>query len=659
MDGDVVARAAQARLDLTFRAAFDRAISGTLISGGDGIVLRANRALCAMLGHPARALDGAEIARIMHPDDPSPDKEAWSDLLQEEEDSFVIERRFLHAEGSVVPVELSVGMVRDSSADVTDFLIQVVEVSPGKRAHITAFERAEEQRRRSAAEQRALIQHAVFGIYRSSPDGRLLSVNPALVEMLGYSTEDELLAVNISSLFNNPDDLAGLIEAQAGDGGIIRAEPVWRRKDGGTITVRLYGRPVLGPQGGIECYEMFVEDVSEQRALEAQLRQSQKMDAVGRLAGGIAHDFNNLLTVILGEVEIAVMESEGEGHAIGAMERVGKAAERAGELTGQLLAFSRKQLVVPSIFSVNEVVEGIGRMIRRLVEEDVELQYHTDPDLGLVEADRTQMEQILVNLVVNARDSMPTGGVLTIETSNSLVSTTDAAMRPGLRPGRYVMLSVTDTGVGMSDEVKAHIFEPFFSTKDSKGTGLGLATCYSIVKQHGGYIDVESHEGSGTTIKVLLRPAEATAVPTPGPKRVAKPAPQGSETILVVEDEAPVQQIMTRMLVQAGYKVLAADGGEEALHILDDENQALDLVLTDVVLPGMGGREVAEGVGARRPNVRVLFVSGHTDDVILRRMVERRGTALLQKPFSYDELANAVREVLDGPHPTAAGAGRS
>jgi signal transduction histidine kinase len=385
---------------------------------------------------------------------------------------------------------------------------------------------------------------------------------------------------------------------------------------------------------------------TQQRRLEEQLIQSQKMEGIGRLAGGVAHDFNNLLTAILGYAELMEPQLEDEGLR-SELREIRLAGERAAALTRQLLAFSRRQVMQPRTLDLNTVVSDVKKMLARLIGEDVALVTRLDPALGSVEADPGQLEQVLMNLSVNARDAMPEGGTLTFETANAVLDADFAAVHPGALPGAYVVLTVTDSGTGMTDEVRGHAFEPFFTTKDKgKGTGLGLATAYGIVKQSGGYIMVESEAGRGTTFRIYLPRVEGTAV---GPKRTTSSslAPSGTETILLVEDEAGVRRLSLTVLETQGYVVLEAPSGDVALQVARSETGPIHLVVTDVVMPGMNGRELWDRLKVLRPDSRVLFMSGYTDDAIARHGVLEPGIAFLQKPFTPFSLAQKVREVLD------------
>ncbi|MBK8006295.1 MAG: response regulator [Gemmatimonadetes bacterium] len=397
------------------------------------------------------------------------------------------------------------------------------------------------------------------------------------------------------------------------------------------------------------AHGQLAERVEELRSMRAQFVHLQRMDAVGRLAGGVAHDFNNMLSVILAEADLARAQLSGEHPAAEAIDGIAAAGSRAAGLTRQLLAFSRRQLVAPSTFSVEEMVEAMVPMLRRLLGERVTITCHSEATAPLVRADRGQVEQVLLNLAVNARDAMPQGGRLAIEVANVTLDDSYAATRPEVAPGPYVMLVVSDTGQGMPDEVQAHIFEPFYTTKPSgEGTGLGLATCYGIVRQHGGHIAAYSEAGVGSTFRVYLPLAEGPVSGPPGP---APAETGGSEHLLVVEDDAALRDVATRILARLGYRVVTVGSAEEALALLEREELELDLVVTDVVLPGKTGRELAEALVERRRGLRVLFVTGYTGDVILQHRLLAQDVASLQKPYTAESLGRKVREVLDAPAP--------
>ncbi|MDO9123155.1 MAG: ATP-binding protein, partial [Deltaproteobacteria bacterium] len=385
----------------------------------------------------------------------------------------------------------------------------------------------------------------------------------------------------------------------------------------------------------------------EKAVLEDQLRQAQKVEAIGRLAGGIAHDFNNLLTIIKGNSQLSLMEIKRDDPLRENIEQVEKAADRAAALTRQLLAFSRRQVLEMRVLDLNTTLRDLEKMLRRVIGEDIGLVTFMAEDLGNVKADPGQMEQVIMNLAVNARDAMLKGGKLTIETTNVDLDENYARNHVAVTPGSYVMLSVSDTGVGMTPEVKAKLFEPFFTTKEKgKGTGLGLSTVYGIVKQSGGNIWVYSEPGQGTTFKIYL-PRVDEPLEEAGERVVQKELPCGGETILVVEDEEKVRQVTVQILTKNGYTVLEASHGDEAKQICEQHGGPIHLIVTDVVLPGMNGRELAESLASRYPGAKVLYMSGYTDNAIVHHGVLEKGLHFLQKPFNLEGLLRKVREVLD------------
>jgi len=511
-----------------------------------------------------------------------------------------------------------------------------------------ALRAAQEGLRRSEMNFRSLVTNAPYGICRCDSAGQLLDVNPALLTVLGYSSAQELVGKHLGALYADTHqwfELADHLRSSAPLNGLIVE---WKRKDGTGTVVRVSGRAVSDGNNG-RAFELFTEDVTERRALEQQLRQSQKMEAVGRLAGGIAHDFNNLLMVISGYSEFLLDRLGPEPALRGPAQEIASAAGRATSLTRQLLAFSRKQMLAPKVLDLNGVVTENLKMLTRVIGEDIDLVMVPAAGLGAVRADAGQMEQVIMNLAVNARDAMPSGGKLTIETSNVSLDDDYARFHAPLRPGDYVMLAISDTGLGMDSETQSHIFEPFFTTKGLKGTGLGLSTVYGIVKQSGGYIWVYSEPGKGTTFKIYLpRVAERAESPAQVASTAEPVATEpGTETILLVEDETNLRYLARQFLEKQGYRVIEAADGAVAMQIAVAHEGVIHLLLTDVIMPGMNGRELAQRVSEIRPNTKVLYMSGYTENVIGHNGTLDAGVRLLQKPFTLSSLKSKVREVLD------------
>jgi two-component system, cell cycle sensor histidine kinase and response regulator CckA len=405
---------------------------------------------------------------------------------------------------------------------------------------------------------------------------------------------------------------------------------------------------VRDESGRITEFIAFGQDTSARRDLEARLRQSQKMEAVGRLAGGVAHDFNNLLTVITGYSERLLMGLADDDPLRKGAEAIKRSADRAASLTQQLLAFSRRQIMATKVLDLNTVVANMNKLLQRLIGEDVELVTRPASDLGRIKADPNQIEQVIMNLAVNSRDAMPQGGTLTIETSNVMLDKAYAARHLGLQPGPYVVLAVTDTGCGMDQETQSHLFEPFFTTKEQgKGTGLGLSTTYGIVKQSGGYIWVESEVGRGSTFRIYL-PRIEEASDAASLVAEVRSAPHGSETILLVEDEEAVRHLLRDILRRYGYTVLEAENGPVAIELCKAFDGPIHLVVTDMVMPQLSGWEVADAVSALRPKARIIYMSGYIEHVVVEQRVLESGVAFLGKPFTPETLGRKVREVLDG-----------
>ena len=514
-----------------------------------------------------------------------------------------------------------------------------------------ARKETEEALRNAELKYRTIFEQAVIGIFQSTPDGTLLSANPALARMFGYDSPGDLIAcVNDRSrhFYVDAESPHEFARAMAQTGGVKDFECRVYRKNGSIMWLSVSARVIR--EGGVAvCYEGTSEDITDRRLLERQLLRSQKLEAVGRLAGGIAHDFNNVLGVIIGQGQLLLRKLAPTDPSRRAVEQIFQAGKRAASLTGQLLAFSRQQFLSPTSMDLNSVIEDFSEMLSALVGEDVRLVKILDPDLGRISADAGQIEQVLINLVVNARDAMPQGGTITLQTSNMELDDEFVRRHDGARQGHCVVLRVNDTGTGIDEHTAARLFEPFFTTKQvGKGTGLGLATVYGIVKQSGGHILVDTVLGKGTSFSIFFPFFEGAWAAESGEKAAAPTTlALGNETILLVEDAVPLREVIRGFLKEAGYAVLEAGDAAEALETAQRYNAEISLLITDIVLPGVNGRALAEQFVSRRPGTKILYISGYTNDAAVRQGVLQSEFAFLEKPFTQDALTNKVREILD------------
>jgi PAS domain S-box-containing protein len=578
-----------------------------------------------------------EFLKIVHPDDREKVRRVYPESI-ERGIPYDISYRMRMRDGRIKWVKA----YARTEYDIHGTPLRVVGITQD----ITELKRVEEELRMSEARHRSLFENAVFGIFVSALGGPFLDVNPALVAMLGYSSKEELMAVDpTTQIYRNPED-RGRIIAEFRPLHISQDEVEWIRKDGTIITVRLSGRDVENKEGGIRQTEIIVENVTEARKLEQQLRQAQKMEAVGRLAGGVAHDFNNLLQAIMGYTELLEGMVDFNHPAADTISRILQAAERGSSLTKRMLAFSRRQMIVPQIVDLNKIISGSSDLLKRLVGEDVTISLKPGEELWMVKVDPGQIDQILMNLVANARDAMPAGGRIMIETVNVEADAHFVAQNPEMIPGDYVMLSFADTGRGIASENLPLIFEPFFTTKEiGKGTGLGLAMVYGITKQNNGYISVYSEPDKGTAFRIYFPKTEhSETVPV---RKAHAEIPRGLETILVVEDESQVRSLIAAQLELGGYKVLNAESGHAALSLAESNPGKIDLLLTDIIMPGMSGVELCNQMLKIRPETRQMCMSGYTGDHLSSYGQFESQRPLLQKPFTGPILLKKVREVLD------------
>ncbi|MFN7995761.1 MAG: ATP-binding protein [Bryobacteraceae bacterium] len=494
---------------------------------------------------------------------------------------------------------------------------------------------------------RTLLEEAPYGICRVTESGQILQANRAMAEMLGYAPESEadLLARDLPLVFESAEAFGSFRAELLRLGTVHGTDSVWVTQGGQKVQVRVGGRAIRDRAEKLLYLDVMAENVTERKELEARLSQAHKMQAIGQLAGGVAHDFNNLLTVILGQTE-GLLEGHLHTDQRQRLQDVHQAASRAAELTRQLLAFGRRQILQTQIVDINRLITRMTGLLKRLIRENIEVSFVPGPNAGSVRADPHQIEQVLMNLAVNAQDAMAKGGKISIETAAVRLDSA-SGIRWSYEPGDYVRIVVRDTGHGMDRDTLSHIFEPFFTTKRvGEGSGLGLAMSYGIVKQSGGHIQVESEPGRGSVFSVFLPRAAEVQQARAEPASVAQPSPTGSETVLLAEDESGVRELVTAQLRRLGYTVLVADSGEEALRVAEAHTGVIDLLLSDVVMPKMGGRELALELRKQRPGVRIVFISGYAGQTA-ERALRLPGACILAKPFSLKVLAKTVRDALE------------
>ncbi len=631
-----------AELVLRDTLAMDSAMDGMAIVSPKGLYTYVNAAYARMMGHTRPAAMIGKPWMDLHA--PSDVQEVESEIREGlMRDGKWFGPVTIRRNGEPLPMEMSVTMLPDSGV-----------VTIGR--DISDRQRAEQSREEAEAKYRTLVEQvaAISYIAELGVEGQWLYVSPQVETMLGFEADEWLASsrewIRHVHLEDHPVVAAAEEASQRGER--FQAEYRVIRKDGRVIWVSDTAVVVPGSDSH-PLMEGIIVDITERKQFEGQLQQARRMEAVGRLAGGIAHDFNNLLTIIKGYTELALMRAKGLPELKTDIERIEDASERASGLVRQLLAFSRRQVLQPKVLDLNGIVLGLDKLLRRLMDGDIEMLTVADQPVGAIKADPGQIEQVIMNLVVNARDAMPDGGRLIVETANVELDAGYARDHATVRPGRYVMLAVSDTGVGMSAETVAHIFEPFYTTKESgRGTGLGLSTVYGIVKQSGGYIWVYSEHGRGTTFKVYLPRVDETVETHPGTKTTTpEPAKTGTETILLVEDEPDLRELTRMVLAAKGYTVVEARNAEDAERLADGNGTKIHLLLTDVIMPGLSGRELAKRILARHPAMRVLYMSGYTYNVIAQGGTLERGVSFLQKPFTPSGLIEKVREVLDAVVP--------
>jgi two-component system, cell cycle sensor histidine kinase and response regulator CckA len=580
----------------------------------------------------------------------------WSELVAQSDRSVVAEqvRRRVNGETDAIRYAFR-GLRRDGNIIDVEVYGSRTQLNGrpaalGNLIDISERRRAQRARRDSDELFQRAFDDTNLAMVLTDLDHRFVRVNAAFAGMLGYLPA-EMLGMTMGEI-THPDDLAESYARRepllAGRVSYFQMEKRYLHRDGRILSALTNVSLMRDADGRPQMYVGQIQDISDRKRLEAQVHQAQKMEAIGVLAGGVAHDFNNLLTVINGCSEMILDDRGLTPFSRELVREIHSAGDRAASLTRQLLAFSRKQVLAPRILELNSLILETAKMLGRLIGADIDLATSLDQALGRITADPGQIEQVVMNLVVNARDAMPTGGLLTIETQNVELNAEYAEQHLGVRPGHYVRLAVTDTGIGMDAATQSRIFEPFFTTKDpGKGTGLGLATVHGIVRQSGGHIEVYSELGSGTTFKVYL-PLLAEDASTSVTPSIVLETPRGGETIILAEDDEAIRSLSRIALQSCGYLLLVAANGDEALQLAAAHAADVHLLVTDVVMPKMSGRELAERLRTTRPELRVLYVSGYTDDAIVRHGIVEEGVTFLHKPFTPTTLARRVREVLDG-----------
>jgi PAS domain S-box-containing protein len=624
--------------EVRYRRLFETAKDGILIlDANTGQITDVNPFLIEMLGHSHDEFLGKKLWEVGPFKDVMASRAAFEELQQ---------REYIRYED--LPLETKSGQLIE-----VEFVSNIYQVN-GERViqcnirDISDRKRAEFALRQSEERYRALFEQDSAGDYIASPSGTILACNAAFARMFGFTTVEEAKQAGIVSLFGGGERYNAFLERLKERKKLDDLEEELRRKDGKPLQIVARVIGVFDPHERLIEIHGYLVDESERRRSEEQIRQAQKMDAVGRLAGGIAHDFSGLLQVIIGYAELSLDELTPDHSIHKRLLEVVRAAKTGAALTHQLLAFTRQQVLQPVVLDLNAVIRDADKMLGRLIGEDIEMVVNLEADLGRVKSDPTEIIQVILNLATNARDSMPQGGTLTIETLNVNVAEGDLNDERAAKPGPYVALKVTDTGIGMDKETQARVFEPFFTTKGiGQGTGLGLATVYGIVRQSGGYVSVHSGLGRGTSFEILFPRVTETA----GLRQLeglSASAPKGSETILVVEDAIQIREIVREWLEMSGYKVLTAGDSTEAVRVATAHEGAIHLVLTDVVMPGVGGPALVEHLLSMQPGMKVLFMSGYTDARITHHKISEIGFHFIQKPFTQAALASKVREVLDG-----------
>ncbi len=629
--------------ELKFRVLSEQSMVGVYIFDESGFSY-VNRAFCELVGRTQdQLLSGVDPLDLVHPEDRDEVKSKIDMRLKGEVDSVRYSLRFVRPDGSVRYCEAYSKVVQLKNRR---FIV-------GNIVDRTEKVLAEERLRESEERLREIFNSVPVGIFRTTPSGKVLVANPWFLSLLGYEGEVDLENVDVAKdVYFNPGDRISFVEEIESKGEVDGMEIMLKRKDGSPVWVRVYAKAIKDSGGKTLYYEGSVIDVTRQKALEEQVAQMQKMEAIGTLAGGIAHDFNNILTAIRGYVELAMMEVDEGSPLHSRLSAILSNVERGASLVAKILAFGRKQPLSRKAMSINDEIKEVYGILRRIMGEDIEIKLSLADDVWSVEADPASLGQILMNLAANSRDAMPKGGVFSIETENVEVDEVYARMKPYVKPGRYVMLKVSDTGRGIPKEIQKKVFEPFFTTKErGKGTGLGLSMVYGLVKQHGGFIHVYSEEGKGTVFKVYFPACDEGEVAVDASHRMS----HGDETsysakgvVLVVEDEDDVRDIMDEVLRSMGFDVVLSSNGEEGLSKFKELGGKVDLVISDLVMPKVSGEELYAEIKKINPDVKFLFISGYSMSGSIQNFIMEKHIKFIQKPFGIKQLLEAVKEIMEG-----------
>ncbi len=635
-----------------YRTLFHASTEGLFIATKNGVVFDVNDALLNTVGYTREEFAGISVIDLFVRKE---DRERFAEELEGKGLVRDFEVRLRRKDGAEIIVQISAtvwkgerGMIEGYQGILRDVTRARSEQDLQSLEEIQRRKQAQEALRVSESKYRLLFEQSKDVVYISTPGGRFVDINPAGVELFGYSSREEILEIELArDLYADSAAREELLRQVREKGYVKDYEITLKTKDGRKIFVSGAVTLMRDEEGNVAFYWGILHDMTAHKNLEQQVIQAQKMESIGRLVGGVAHDFNNILTGIIGFADLALMSITPDHPLWFDMDQIKKQGERAAALTRQLLAFSSRQLLERKNIDLNTVMKDLHKFLGRVIGEHIEVRMNIAPQLKTIYADRAQIEQVLMNLCVNARDAMPDGGCLTLETSNVTLDNSYQDANTLVEPGDYVVVSVSDSGVGMTSDVKQHLFEPFFTTKPKgRGTGLGLATVYGIVKQHSGFVHIYSEPGKGTCVKLYFKalPERETA---PEREAVIETSSNGNETILLAEDEPAVRELVDRILHQRGYSVLTACDGEEAVKVFDAHRERIKMAILDMVMPKLSGEEVYQHIKAHKPGLRYLFMSGYAAGGIHEDFDLRPGTEFLQKPFNPGELARRVREILD------------